>query len=134
MDLDRLLTQQVRQGAHTLSHQRLIGGLHIVQRAQVIEFFHFLKVFHDLLFVIFKSIERVKEWKHSFGEQLGFRDIDLHKKRKRDVIEHILPQPCQGIVLEILEEFTLLSEVSMTLKVINQLLGVGMHIWIDKCA
>lgn len=69
VDLRRLLTQEVWQGAHALSHLRVISsGVHMVQRSQVIVFIYFLIVFHDLLFVIFQSIEGVKEGKHGLGE------------------------------------------------------------------
>ena len=65
---------------------------------------------------------------------LRFWDIHLNEKGQRDVIEHVLTQPCQGVIRQVLEQLRFLRQIRMLLKVIGQLFRIGMKIWVDKVA
>ena len=85
----------------------------------MVEFINFIIVLDDLLFVVLKGIEAIKEGEHGFCEVLSLRDVNLNEKGQRYVIEDILSQFGKSVVCQVLKELRFLCQVSMMLKVIH---------------
>ena len=133
---EMLLNEPAPVVVEVLEYKRLVGrvlslgllqvssGLNNRQHAcQVL--LQLLVVLDHLALVVLQRVERVEEWYHRFRKHLSLVDIDLYEEGEGYVIEDVFSEVVEGVSGHVLEEFRLLGEMAMALKVVDELLATG---------